>query len=70
MSSVNGARQGRSTTVSRGRVHMWTRLARRITRRGVEVEEEKEAEVQEGCKMGRDAARVQWLRPSRLDPLN
>lgn len=26
MSSVNGARQGRSTTVSRGRVHMWTRL--------------------------------------------
>jgi len=26
MSSINGARQGRSTTVSRGRVHMWTRL--------------------------------------------
>lgn len=26
MSSVNGARQERSTTVSRGRVHMWTRL--------------------------------------------
>ena len=33
MSSINGARQGRSTTVSRGRVHMWTRLGTHHTLR-------------------------------------
>lgn len=34
--SVNGARQERSTTVSRGRVHMWTRLSTYHAPRGGE----------------------------------
>lgn len=54
--SINGARQGRRAMVSRRRVRMWIRLGTHHTPTGEKVE-------------GR-AARAQWPRPSRLDPLN
>ena len=55
MSSINGARQGRSTTVSRGRVHMWTRLGTHHTLRDGE-----------GGEGGRGARGMRWDETERV----